>query len=54
VEEVARAEHRIADDVDVGQPGEQFTESRRELSAGQLVAQAVMDTAAAEGYVLVG
>ena len=53
MEEVAVAQLRLADGVDVGQPGEQFAERGGQLTAGQLRAQAVVDSAAAECDVLV-
>ena len=47
MEEVAVAQLGLADDVDVGQPRQQFAERRRQLTAGQLGAEAVVDAAAA-------
>ena len=53
MEEVAVAQLRFADGVDVRQSGQQFTERRSQLATGQLRTQAVVDTAATEGDVLV-
>ena len=53
MEEVPVPNSRLADGVDVGQPGQQFTERRGELTPGQLCAQTVVDSTAAERDVLV-
>ena len=53
MEEVPVTQFRLADGVDIGQPGQQFAEGGVNLTAGQLCAEAVVDTAAAESDVLV-